>query len=124
MEKDKYKKLHEEEIEELAYEKEKQNMEKQSKYSANKYRRLFLSTIGLISFGFICGTSAFVAYYFGYGRGEKDSILELEKLQRNGEIKIFSRQGMEKMDKDLEELMEQERAKYFFKGLLDRKKNN
>ena len=69
---------------------------------------------GVVSYGFLSLFNSIKNY------GRNNTIRELNELERKGEIKIYRKRDIDKMGKELEELIDNERARYYLKGLSKR----
>jgi len=127
-----YKRLHEKEASELRLYETKHGCDSEryggisdKPIKANyptKHRVPFFAGMLALSTGFAISSSFFLlGYYIGRNDRREESIKEIGRMQKEKKIMILNKKEMEKMNKDLEEVIDNERERYFIKGVSSTK---
>ncbi len=129
MDKSEYRRLHEKEVNEFRLytgENGGYNSDKHKKASdrlirinyQNKNIRLIFGGLVVSLVGFAISSSLVLCgYYIGRNYGREEVNNEIERMQKEKKIMILNKKEIEKMNKDLEEVIDNERARYFIKGM-------
>lgn len=86
----------------------------------SKFPKLFKGIVLSAIIGTAIGYTILAAFNIARNYGRDEVIMELNELQEARKIKIFREQEIYKINKELEDRIDNERAKYYLKGLSEK----